>query len=279
MLNSLAGKLVRLLVLPVLALATVLLVIPSQAIIIRHDKNARDYRARESDFPAVFFLERQDIGKTCVATLIDPQWAITAAHCATITSLRSNLRDGGGHAVMVSGQQYLIDLLVVHPNYLPDSPQEVDLALLKFSAPLEMPRPIEINAAQDEAGAVVSLLGWGFYGLGTTGRQFNDGSFRMAQNRVESADRRLAIRFDDPRQQISEVLDLEGMPSLGDSGGPALVQGPSGWLLAGIAVGEVMDESFTEETQGSYGSIAVYERVSRHLEWIRRTIREQTPDQ
>jgi len=66
------------------------------------------------------------------------------------------------------------------------------------------------------------------------------------------------------------------MPSLGDSGGPALIQEEDRWLLAGIAVGEVMDENFTEETQGSYGSVAVYERVSRHVEWIRRTMRERS---
>ena len=85
------------------------------------------------------------------------------------------------------------------------------------------------------------------------------------------------LRRSDPRQLASAVLELEGMPSLGDSGGPALVQGQGGWLLAGIAVGEIMDENFTEETQGSYGSIAVYERVSSHLEWIRRTIMEPSP--
>ncbi len=264
------------LVCPVLVLASLLLILPSQAIIIRHDKNAGEYRVRESDFPAVFYLERQDIGKTCVATLIDPKWAITAAHCVTITSLPSNLLDSGSHVVTVSGQQHLIDLLVMHPAYLPDFSEEVDLALLRFAAPIAMPRPVEVNTSQKEEGEVVSLLGWGFYGLGTTGRQFSDGIFRMAQNRIEAAGRRLSIRFDDPRQLSSEALELEGMPSLGDSGGPALIQEEDRWLLAGIAVGEVMDENFTEETQGSYGSVAVYERVSRHVEWIRRTIREQS---
>ena len=34
------------------------------------------------------------------------------------------------------------------------------------------------------------------------------------------------------------------------------------------AIGEVAGDQFYEETQGKYGSIAVYERVSLHLDWI-----------
>jgi len=33
-------------------------------------------------------------------------------------------------------------------------------------------------------------------------------------------------------------------------------------------VGQVEGPDFSEETQGQYGSVAVYERVSLHIEWI-----------
>ncbi|MCB1671268.1 MAG: trypsin-like serine protease [Gammaproteobacteria bacterium] len=257
-----------------LCILALLTVDAAHAIIIRHDRSYASYRVRESDFPAIFFLERQGSRKVCVATLIDPQWALTAAHCASETGLQQTLNSEHRFVVEVAGRQRQIRQLVLHPRYQPDSPAEVDLALLQFAEPLDYPGPIALNVDPGESGRTVSLLGWGFFGIGTTGRQYDDGLFRMAHNRIELADRRLLIRFDDPRDPESGALDLEGMPGLGDSGGPALLRQDDRWLLAGIAVGEIMGASFSEETQGSYGAIAVYERVSRHLEWIRRTISE-----
>jgi len=245
---------------------------PSRAIIVRHDKNYTDYQVRESDFPAVFFLERQARRKVCVATLVAPAWAITAAHCAEETTLLQTLESGASFPVKVAGGEHRIDLLVRHPDYQPGSASEVDLALLRFAAPLDLPRPIPLHEEQNEAGRIVTLLGWGFFGIGTVGRQYDDGRLRMAQNRIENAGRRLQVRFEDPRNPQEEALDLEGMPGLGDSGGPALLSGEQGRSLAGVAVGEIMGAEFSEETQGRYGSIAVYERISGHLDWIRHTI-------
>lgn len=272
--NRVTGKIQYPLMAGLVMLVVIMLATQSQAIIIRHDKSVRDYRARESRFPAVFYLERQDIGKICVATLIDPQWAITAAHCGSVTSLSDTLQAGSSFAVSVSGQERLIDLMMVHPNYTPDTSEEVDLALIRFSEPLKTPRPVKLNARQEELGKVVSLLGWGFSGMGTTGRRTSDGTLRLAQNRIETAGQRLTIQFGDPRQSDDHVLEMEGMPSLGDSGGPALLQKDDEWVLAGIAVGEVMDENFDDETQGKYGSVAVYERISRHLDWITSTMKD-----
>jgi len=249
---------------------------PAQAIIIRHDKSYSDYRAAESEFPAVFFLEKQESRKVCVATLIAPGWAITAAHCAFETGLLAAMDAAEPFPVRVAGRQRLIERLVLHPRFQPDSPTDVDLALLKFSSLTGLPEPIALNSHGEESGQVVTLLGWGFFGIGTTGRRYDDGQFRFAQNRIERAGRRLQILFDDPRAQNSGALALEGMPGLGDSGGPALLRNGDDWVLAGVAVGEIMAGDFSEETQGSYGSVAVYERVSRHLEWIRLTISDNS---
>jgi secreted trypsin-like serine protease len=243
-------------------------IMPSQAIIIRHDQGASAYQAREADFPAIFFLELQDRRKFCVATLIHEQWAITAAHCLQQTSLGSSLEQGHPFAVKVAGQESYIGQAVVHPEFNPGASNEVDMALLRFAAPLAVPRPISLSDYESQQGDIVTLLGWGYFGLGTTGRQRSDGVFRRAQNRLTVAGSRLEIRFDDPRISAADVLDLEGMPSLGDSGGPALHSTEAGYALAGIAIGEVMQAGFTEETQGNYGSIAVYEHIYHHLEWI-----------
>ena len=254
-----------------------LLTVASQAIIIRHDAAPTDYLIRSSDYPAVFYLELQGNRKVCAATVIHRRWAITAAHCAEQTTLGNTLENGRRFAVEVGNQMREIDRLLIHPQYDIDSSTDVDLALLRFRVESQIPRPVPLQLEQNELEQIVSILGWGFFGLGTTGRQYNDGAFRLAQNRVSVAEQRLHIVFDDPRDLSSEKLELEGMPGLGDSGGPAFIRNEAGFSLAGVAVGEIQDADFSEETQGKYGAIAVYERISLHIDWIETVIGSKVP--
>lgn len=251
--------------------------VSSQAIIIRHDIRPDRYEVSTSDYPAVFFLERQGNRKVCAATVIHKRWALSAAHCVHETTLGDTLQHGRRFAVEVANQVQEIDLMIVHPDYDQAASTDVDLVLLRFREELSMPRPIPLNVHADELEQVVSILGWGYYGLGTTGRQYDDGVLRLAQNRIVAAGSRLRILFEDPRDRQSDTLELEGMPGLGDSGGPALLTTAAGLTLAGIAVGEVEDETFSEETQGKYGAIAVYERISSHIDWIETVIGSKVP--
>lgn len=259
---------------PLLMAMTIL--VPAHAIIIRHDKGYGDYLQRENRYPQVFFLEQQGRRKVCVATVINASWAITAAHCADETGLGAAIENKEKFTVTIANQQRTIDQMIIHPDYRADSSAGVDLALIHFDKPLAFPRSITLNHDDNLLHKVVTIMGWGFFGLGTTGRQYDDGDFRVAQNRIESVDNRLHIHFDDPRQQTHAALELEGMPGLGDSGGPALLVSADGWILAGVAVGEVMDENFNEETQGSYGAIAVYENIAWHREWIVSSLEVET---
>jgi len=245
----------------------------TQAIIIRHDVAPALYEVRESDYAAVFYIEQQGARRVCAATVIHARWAVTAAHCTEQTSLGSAIKNGLQFAVLVNGQPREIDAMIVHPEYDQASRSDVDLALLRFEQPATDPLPMPLFTGDDELHQEVSLLGWGYYGIGTTGRQFDDATLRLANNRVEDADRRIRILFDDPHQRPeSAALRLEGMPSLGDSGGPALIRTVTGYSLAGVAVGELRGEDYSEQSQGNYGSIAVYERISRHLDWIEAVI-------
>jgi len=249
----------------------------AQAIIIRHDVGPDRYEIESNEFPAVFFLEQQGARKVCVATVIHKRWAISAAHCTEETMLGKTLENGRRFVVQVGGENREIDMMSVHPDYDKQSATDVDLVLLRFKEPVEFPRPIPLHQQDNELDAIISIIGWGFFGLGTTGRQYDDGVARRAQNRITEASQRLRIVFDDPRDRLSDSMELEGMPALGDSGGPALIDGANGYHLAGIAVGEVEGEDFSEETQGSYGAVAVYERISRHIGWIETVIGSKMP--
>ena len=245
----------------------------AHAIVIRHDTGYSRYVASESTFPSVFWLEQRSMRKICVATLIDAQWALTAAHCVEETDLRAHIARAGEYVVQIAGLMSGIDKVVMHPNYAfryeqAHASEEVDLALLHLREPLAIPVPMPLYRERDELDRVATLLGWGYSGVGTTGIQSDDGRFRMAHNRVSEAHGRLRFDFDDPRLPHSRAVDLEGLPGLGDSGGPALLQTADGWQLAGVAIGEIAAASAPEGVQGLYGAIGIYERVSGHLDWI-----------
>lgn len=240
----------------------------SQGIIIRHDMAPNLYEARASDHPAVFFLEQQGRRKICVATLIHSRWAITAAHCLEETALGKTLDRGESFEVRVANESRRIDAAKIHPLYNQQLATDVDIALLHFEESLSFPRPISLPDKAVQVGQLVQLLGWGFTGQGVTGRDYDDGRFRQAHNRLTAVDTRLRFAFDDPRIIGNTPEALEGMPSLGDSGGPALISTEFGESLVGIVVGELKGAEFSEETQGQYGAVAVYEHVLLHTTWI-----------
>lgn len=265
---------------PSIAIALLLassFVISSHAIIIRHDKGYARYFAKESNYPQVFYVEKQYDHKVCVATLIHPRWAVTAAHCSEETSLGARLERGEKFPVSIANQASYVDKLVIHPNYEPGSVTEVDLALIRLSEALEFPRPVKMHDKEDELGRVVTLLGWGFFGLGTTGRDYDNGKFRFAHNRITEAGRRLVFRFENPMDLESGALEFEGVPGLGDSGGPALLETDQGFTLAGVAVGELMRAGYDRESQGKYGAVVIYERLSQHRDWINQVISYHLP--
>jgi secreted trypsin-like serine protease len=261
----------------VLPLLCTTFVAPSSAIIIRHDVGPARYEVRESSYPSVFFLEQQGNRKVCAATVIHQQWALTAAHCVEQTLLGNTLANGRDFAVLVGGQDREIDAVIIHPKFDIENAADVDLALLRFKQASTTPRAMPLHLQELEPDSIVTLLGWGYFGLGTTGRQYNDGSLRLARNRITDVDRRFKIRFDDPRDRASQALPLEGVPSLGDSGGPALLENEDGLFLIGITVGEVTVNGFSEETQGEYGAIAIYEIVALQLDWIETVIGSSAP--
>ncbi len=262
-----------------------LVLMPADAIVIRHDTGYTRYFASEADYPGVFPLSRQGRRKVCVATLVAPQWALTAAHCLTETPIQETLAAGGVFAVEINRQSHVIDALYQHPGW-PGAgsarllPQQTDLALLHLATPASASAVIGLYRGDQEQAQTMTFLGWGFTGIGTTGTAAADGRLRFAQNTVERAAERLRFEFDDPRDTEATALEFEGIPGLDDSGGPALISEEGVMQLAGIAVGELTHQA---DRTGRYGAVVVYERISRHLDWIDAQVKgewsaPETPD-
>jgi secreted trypsin-like serine protease len=242
---------------------------PVNAILIRHDKADSRYQVKESDFPQIFYLHYRFENKICVATMISSQWAITAAHCTTETPIHETLAKNETYEILINGNKYSIDTLVTHPDFqLENLDQSVDIALIKLDREVPLLMPIPLYRGRDEMNKVASFIGWGYTGIGTVGRRGNDGKLRLAQNTVFEASQWLQFRFDDPSNRAQNALALEGVPGLGDSGGPALVETENGLRLMGVALGEVENPENPDVSQGVYGAIFLYERISSHLMWI-----------
>jgi secreted trypsin-like serine protease len=256
-------------------LITALVILPqAQAIIIRHDKPDSNYVVYAQQYPQLFYLYTRFNNKICVATLISEQWAITAGHCTEQTPLGAMLEAGDIFSVSIDSEDYTITDLVLHPDYKHSRQMEaVDLALIKLDRPVSGIIPFALYQNIDEKDKVVSFVGWGFTGKGTEGGTGNDGKLRRAQNTVMNAGKWLEFVFDDPRDADSSALQLEGVPGLGDSGGPALFEGSEGMMLMGVALGEIHNPMAVQ--QGGYGSIALYERVSTHYSWVLEVIGEE----
>jgi hypothetical protein len=260
--------------------AAMLIVFPAHAIVYRHDTGYAGFLARAADYPAVFPLHTQKNGfKICAATLIDKNWAITAAHCAEETPLANAMLLAADYEVNIGGQGFLVDRLVIHPSWpgnagLRFDVRQVDLALIRLARPVGNVEPLSVYDADDESGQVFTFLGWGHSGTGRTGLTVNDGRLRFARNKVDDAREHLLFTFDNPDGPDSVAVAYEGIPGLGDSGGPALVRRDNKWFVAGVAVGEL--EKIAGKATGLYGAAVVYERLSRHREWVVRVIESET---
>ncbi len=243
----------------------------SQAIVVRHDIPDSAYRADERDHPAVFALYRSPKGyRNCVATLIHERWAVTAAHCLGKAISEATATGKAGYRVEIAGRDATIDRLVLHPDSamtLPPKPDWTDIALLRFAEPVRGVRPVALHDGKDEVGRTVALPGWGRLGNGVDALTGEDGRFRIARNRVDSASQLyIDWKFDDPRQ--GRAVKLEGISGPGDSGGPALVRKGRGWATLGVS----SHQDTLGGPEGRYGVVERYVRISAVLPWIRREI-------
>jgi len=244
---------------------------PREPIVIRHDVDPSKYYANASEHPALFGLYALDNGAPeCIATIIDEEWAITAAHCTEDGMMRDQAQSGKGYPVKVNGKLVKIDGIITHPTWVGGpSPVAFDMALLHFKTPMSDITPMDIYRKTDEVGKVVDIFGWGDTGTGVTGIETNDAKFRHAQNRVTAADNVwLDWVFDSPTESPNKALPLEGISGPGDSGSPAFIKVGESLKVAGISSHQMTDG----QPEGTYGVTERYTRVSSAVEWIESTI-------
>lgn len=250
---------------------------------IRHDRADSSYTSLAASYPSVGSLTWSSY--ICSATLIEPDWILTAGHCLDAVGLSPedwtfDLSDSGG-GVHVGAERF------VNPGWTGDLKAGTDIALLRLATQETTVAPAAINTNTSEVGRVGTHVGYGLTGNGLTGTNSPAGTKRAGTNVVDVDgsvvsgynDKVLFEDFDsgsvgDNWSGSTAQQDLEYMIAGGDSGGALFMNFGAGEVVAGV-------HSFLAAIDGNldadYGDIAGSTRVSSYASWITSTISENDP--
>ena len=211
-------------------------------------------------------------GYTGSATLITPDWVLTAGH---------NLIGSGSGTFTLNGIPYASSQVFFNPGWNGDPFHGFDFGLVHLSTPVAGVTPATLYPGSSEFGQVGTYVGFGFKGTGLTGYQTVDLQKRAFQNMIDGNFGNPSLvygsDFDNPHSAADNgfgdptPLTLEGCVAPGDSGGGVFLTDGSRVYLTGVI-------SFVASIDGNsnsdYGDASGFGRISSALPWITSTIPE-----
>lgn len=202
---------------------------------------------------AVIRYNEKDTYQYGSAVIIQPHWALTAAHVLEGATGPEILND--------DDTKYPLSHVVVHHDYQHANIGYHDIALVYSPKDFALQFYTPLYTDHDEVGKAVTIAGYGFHGTFHTGMRENDGRKRAGHNKIESTEK--AVLICTPSQ--TGKFPLEFIITPGDSGGGLFI----GDKLAGI---NSFLSAVDKKPDGTYGDEAAHTRISLYADWVNTTI-------
>jgi secreted trypsin-like serine protease len=199
----------------------------------------------------------------CGATLVAPQWVVTAGHCSHVPIGQVSAKVGGTN-VEKGGSVRRVTKIVRHPDYTAD-PNDLrhDIALFKLDRPVRE-TPIRIAARPGAPKTQIRLLGWGM--TCEDGNECPEPPTTLQELDSDIVPDSRCAGIDAASDICSQHPTKKAQSCILDSGGPMVRKFGTRWELVGIT-----SRDGDEMTDPNCVGPGVWTDAAAYKTWIRRT--------